>query len=282
MKLLKYTFSFLLFALLALFLWFVIPYSPLKTKFNEEVNHMLSANCQTKIYDKEDFKDLPMPILKYLDQAGYFGSKYTDVVRLSFKDADFRMDQDKPPLRIDYTVVSSGEGKARLALIETSMMGIPFQGIDSFINEEGRMRGALGKVVTLFDQKGSAMDQGSYLTYLAESLFFPHALLNDKIKLEQVNDYEVKMITNFQGKDLSGIYKFNQDYEFIEFYTNDRPRVDDQGRVENLAWSAHCSDYIQMANGVKYPSKYQVIWHGKQGDFTYFDGRLTSVENVIQ
>ena len=66
------------------------------------------------------------------------------------------------------------------------------------------------------------MDEACLATYLAESMFVPSILLQDYISFEEISDYEVKAIIRHDGQTASGIFAFNEQYEFVSFTTNDR------------------------------------------------------------
>ena len=49
-----------------------------------------------------------------------------------------------------------------MALIDSSMFGIPFEGYDYYQNETGGMKGVIAKAITLFDQTGADMDKACF------------------------------------------------------------------------------------------------------------------------
>lgn len=164
-----------------------------------------------------------------------------------------------------------------MALIDSSMFGIPFEGYDYYQNGTGGMKGVIAKAITLFDQTGSDMDKACLVTFLAESLFAPTILLQDYITFEEISDFEVRATISYKGQTASGIFTFNEQYEMISFTTNDRAVANTDGTVEYITWSALCGDYAVAKNGIKYPTKFQAVWNYPDGDFTYFDGTIHEV-----
>ncbi len=51
-----------------------------------------------------------------------------------------------------------------MALIDSSIFGIPFEGYDSYQNGTGGMKGVIAKAITLFDQTGTDMDKACLAT----------------------------------------------------------------------------------------------------------------------
>ena len=70
------------------------------------------------------------------------------------------------------------------------------------------------------------MDEACLATYLAESMFVPSILLQDYISFEEISDYEVKAIIRHGGQTASGIFAFNEQYEFVSFTTLDNFKFD--------------------------------------------------------
>lgn len=164
-----------------------------------------------------------------------------------------------------------------MALIDSSMFGIPFEGYDYYQNGTGGMKGVIAKAITLFDQTGVDIDKACLATFLAESLFAPTILLQDYITFEEISDFEVQATISYKEQKASGIFTFNEQYEMISFTTNDRAVAGTDGSMEYIPWSALCGDYQISVNGIKYPSKFQAVWNYPDGDFIYFDGIISKV-----
>lgn len=260
-------------------IWFHIPYSPVKEDFKRDIA-VLKNNIpisENKKFTREDFSDLPLTIQRYIENCGYIGTSQMSYMKMEYHDVDFMQSKNGPSLKIDYTQYNFVATPCRMALIDSSMFGVPFEGYDYYQNGIGGMKGILAKVITLFDQKGLDMDKACLVTFLAESMFAPSILLQDYITFEEINDYEIKATINYAGQTVSGIFTFNEQYEMIAFVTNDRAVTNGDGIMEYISWSAVCGEYQMSESGIKYPTKFQAIWNYPDGDFVYFDGQISSV-----
>lgn len=316
---LKIFINVFLILILLLIVWFKIPYSPLKSKFQREMDAMTvnvsgrkeiisgkkksltDENCPGETltdntltdkthsggtginvaYTEEEFSHLPMALKQYVKNCGYIGKPKISCFKLEYHDVDFMQSMDGPKLKIDYAQYNFVETPCRMALIESSMFGIPFEGCDYYQNGTGGMKGVLGKVFTLFDQRGEAMDQSGLVTFLAESLFAPDIFLQDYISFEEISDYEVKAVITYKGQTASGIFHFNEQYEMTSFTTNDRAITLSDGRMEYVPWSAVCGDYVTYENGIKYPGRLLAVWNYPDKDFVYFDGTIDAVGTFL-
>lgn len=265
--------------ILVIAIWFNIPYSPVKSEFAKEVKECVEKSDSNPkgVITKEDFEKFPSAIQKYVENCGYIGTPYKSYLRMFYKNVDFMQGKTGPKLKIDYTQIDFAAKPYRLALIDSSMFGIPFQGYDYYKNGVGGMKGVIAKCFILFNQTGAEMDKACLATYLAEIMFLPSALLNEYISFEEIDDYKVRATITYGGQICSGVFAFNQNYEYISFTTNDRVVTNSNGTMENILWSALCGDYEVSANGIKYPSTFKAVWNYPEGDFVYFDGKINEV-----
>ncbi|HJC56916.1 MAG TPA: hypothetical protein H9700_06055 [Candidatus Eisenbergiella intestinipullorum] len=261
-------------------LWFWIPFSPVKRRFRKDISALLEESRGTagnEIFTQEDFSHLPAAICRYLEHCGYIGTPKMSFLKMCYHDVAFWQERNGSALRIDYLQYNFVKNPCRMALIDSRLFGIPFEGYDYYQNGRGGMKGVIAKAITLFDQKGPKMDQACLATFLAESLFAPSILLQDYISFEETGDYEVRAVIRYGGQTAGGIFTFNEAYEMISFTTNDRAVTKKDGSMEYIPWSAVCGEYRLSENGIRYPSKFRAVWNGSDGDFVYFDGRISEI-----
>lgn len=273
-------------------IWFNIPYSPVKTQFQNDIEARLqnvvaltNVNADSSVapagtLNSADIANLPPLIQKYLETCGYIDSERRTHLTMEYKDVDFGMGVNKPRLKIDYTHVDFADSPDRLAFINSKMFGIPFQGYDYYMNGKGGMKGVLAKLITLFDQTGPAMDKASLITYLAEALFLPETLLKDFITFKQIDEHSVEATITNKGVTATGIFHFNDAYEMTSFTTNDRGQIAPDGSIEYTPWEAQCENYKEYSDGIKRPTVFRAVWKNKNGDFVYFDGKISKVNGA--
>lgn len=266
--------------LLLLIVWFCIPYSPLKDDFKKDAEVLQTENqlyAGDEVFTVADFEDFPIAIRKYIENNGYIGKSKMNFVRMEYHDVAFSQGRNGPNLTIDYTQYDYVAKPSRLALIESSMFGIPFQGYDYYLDGKGGMKGVIAKLFTLFDQTGEDMDRACLATFLAECMFVPTVLLQDYIEFEEISDYQVRATITAYGQTVSGIFTFNEEYEMVSFSTTDRAVVGSDGTVEYVPWSAICGNYRTGTEGINHPTSFQAVWNYQDGDFVYFDGTISNI-----
>ena len=263
-----------------LMILFNISYSPVKQQFQKDIASLSAENqlsVDNKVFSDNDFSYLPTAIQRYIENCGYIGTPKMSYLKMEYHDVDFLQGKNRPTLKINYTQYNFVNEPCRMALIDSSMFGVPFEGYDYYQNGNGGMKGVIAKAITLFDQTGADMDKACLATFLAESLFAPTILLQDYITFEEISDFEVRVTITYGGQTASGIFTFNEQYEMISFITNDRAVAGTDGSIEYVPWSALCGDYQFSESGIKYPTKFQAVWNYPDEDFIYFDGAISEV-----
>lgn len=260
-------------------IFFNIPYSKTKTEFNRIIEQKSSIiNKNAEVFTENDIKDLPVPVQRYIIKCGYIGKSKMNYMKAEFKNVDFRMSPEKT-IKIDYTQYNFVNQPDRFALIDSSLYGIPFEGLDSYNNGVGSMKGSIAKLITLFDQRGAEMDKASLVTFLAECLIVPNVALQDYIVWEEIDETHAKATISYYEISVSGIFTFDENGLWQSFETSDRVATSMDGSKREAKWSAIINDY-QETNGILQPRIVQSIWHYPEGDDVYFNENKSEVSIV--
>lgn len=269
---------FIILIVIGVYAFFKISYSKTKSEFNKKVTQQIdSLNKANDEFTYDDIEHLPLPMKRYFQYCGYIGKPKMSYMKIYFKDADFVMSPNKPKQKIDYTQYNFVLEPNRFAFIDTTLYGIPFQGIDSYKDGIGSMKGVIAKSFTLFDQQGKEMNQSCLVTALAESLVIPNVALQSYITWDAIDDTHAKATISYKGTSASGIFTFSKAGEALSFTTEDRFDISTDGVKQKVAWSAVFESY-KNSNGIMQPSVLKAIWHYESGDETYFDGKDLTIE----
>ena len=257
-----------------------VPYSPLKVQFQADVDRLTDMENtifgRDEVIKESDFVDAPEALQRYIANAGFIGTPKILYTKTFFQDVELEM--DGKTLRIDYTVYNFVMKPDRIALIESSMYGIPFDGYDYIIDGQGGMKGLFGKVFTVFNQTGYMMDKAQLVTLLAESPLFPTLWLTDYVTLEHIDVNRARATITYQGITASGIFTVNEAGEVTTFFTGDRAMSTPDGGMEYVPWTGVFEDYNENDSGILFPYRMKAIWNLPDDDLVYFDGDVSHVE----
>ena len=252
-------------------IYFNVPYSRLKANFKDYLVKSEENITTNKKDTKYTLENLPQSIQNFYDYTGLMNKISCKHMSFDFKNADFvNIDMNKT-LKIDYSEHIFGDVPARFAFIDSSLFGIPFQGLDSFIDGKGGMKGVVAKNITIFNQRGEEMDKAALVTWLAEIIFMPSQLLSGDVELKEIDKNTVGVAITYDKITVSGIYKFLDNGELVEFTTDDRAISHSDGGLEYKKWSAQYEEY-KNKDGLFLPSRFKSKWHLENEDITYFDG----------
>lgn len=252
-------------------IYFKVPYSRLKENFKDYLVESEENANENKKVSSYELEDLPQAIQNFYSYTGLMSKRNSKHVSFDFKDADFVNIDMKKTLKIDYSEHIFADVPARFAFIDSSVLGVPFQGLDSFIHGKGGMKGVIAKNITLFNQRGVEMDKAALVTWLAEIIFMPSQVLNGDVQFKEIDKNTVGVSISYDNLNVSGVYKFLDSGELVEFTTDDRAITYNGGRLEYRKWSALFEDYVNK-DGLQLPNRLKSKWHFDTEDIIYFDG----------
>ena len=250
-------------------IYFNLPNSRLKSEFKDYLQKSeenTNANKKPAIYT---VNDLPECIQRFYTYTGLFNKTNSTHVQMEFKDVDFVSDQRK--LKIDYSEHIFGDVPSRYAFIDSSLFGIPFQGLDSFIDGKGGMKGVIAKNITIFNQRGAEMDQAVLVTWLSEIMFMPSQLLNGLVTMKEIDENSVVISITYNDITVSGLFTFLEHGELIQFSTDDRAMYNNNGTIKKRKWTVLFEDY-QKKEDLILPNRLKAKWHLEEEELVYFDG----------
>ncbi len=263
-------------AVIVVALFFRIPYSPTIAAYHRLITEKMGAEpAISELFTEADISGMPLPVQRYFRYCGYLDTPKMPYMKAFLNDVDFVMSKSKT-IRINYQQLNLTSRPERFALISSSLSGIPFEGLDSFDNGKGRMKGALAKVIPLFNQRGESMDRACLVTWLAECLLVPNAALQEFVIWEEIDNTHTKATICWQGISASGVFTFADNGELLSFHTSDRVAVDMDGNETAADWSAYFREYHPV-NGILQPSVLQSVWHYHSGDVVYFNKNESAV-----
>ena len=258
--------------IVAVIIFFLIPYSPVSREFQRDVQmHTEQSVIREGVFTEQDIAHLPEALQNHFRAAGIIGQPIMSRASIHVPSAAIFQSSDSSPMILDYTLYLFGHRPVRLAYINTSMFGIPFEAFDSFQEGEGFMRGVIGKVFTLFNQTGAEMDRGQLLTYLGEVFLIPSAIFNGHITWETIGTNHVRATIIYGELSGSGIFTFGNDGFVQSFHTDERARIDTDGSIDFPEWSAVFDGWVRSENGMYIPRNFKAVWHEPDGDFVYFE-----------
>jgi hypothetical protein len=270
------------------FSWLLVPVilisctNPAKI-FKEEIEELIdSTKFSSELMTDERIAHLPVPVQRYFQASGFVDHKTSGITEILWAGTKIKLGPDQSWRNLEtrqYNFTTTG---SRLAYMNARMAGIvPFEGRDRYDNGRGHMLGTLGRMIRVFDNHSREVALGGAVILLAESLLEPSIALQEYITWEPIDQLTAGATLHHGELSVSGIFRFNEAGEFIRFESGDRPYEVSSGEYESKPFSIDLAEYHET-DGLKIAGRVFATWHLEDGDFTYWDGRITGLRRNVK
>lgn len=279
-QMLKWLFISLL-VVVSMLILFVIVSSIARVRFkqsaNKEVNRLFNGTLKNnhELIRKEDLANLPEPVQKWLESVHIIGKEKTTTVRLKQKglmrikeDGSWMTAQAEQYFRTDEP------GFVWVANVQMAPL-LHFSGMDKYQEGKGKMSIKVLSLFSVVEAKGSEIDESTLLRYLAEMQWFPTAALNSYIKWDSINANSARATMSYKGITASGVFSFNENGDLISFKA--KRYKEGNGKYVLTDWGGVNKKFKEF-NGIRIPTKSDIIWYERTGEFNWFQLEVTEVE----
>ena len=242
----------------------------------------LQPLMKENVLTEKEITHLPLCVQKYLAYTGAVGKSKTQNMCIEFNAGMYRKPGDKP--MESYSVQYNFFGNySRLFLMKASKMGIPFHAMHIYTEHKATFQVKVAELFKVINIKGEELTKAETVTLLNDMCIFAPGSLTDNRLIWTEYDALSAKVTLTNGKYVvSAILYFNETGELINFVSDDRSALQDDGSMKQVRWSTPVSDYKEF-EGRKIPTFGKTIWHYSEGDFTYGVFALKSIKyNVAQ
>lgn len=245
-------------------------------KVKKEVKELFNGvENKNEIITKEDLAGLPACVQRWLEYSQVLGKEEIVAAR-SKQSAVMRTEAGKPwmPTEAEQYFTVQEPGFIWKAKIKAAPL-VHIAGRDMYYEGRGNMLIKVLSLVTVADARGKEMDQGTMLRYLAETVWIPSAALSSYIEWEEIDANSAKATMSYKGVTASGVFTFNDKGEAVNFVAE--RYMDVKGKYVLETWSIPMGDYKEFS-GIKIPTKGQVTWKLKTGDFNWYNFQIKEME----
>lgn len=136
------------------------------------------------------------------------------------------------------------------------------------------------RVANLFnvvDVKGEELTIAETVTLLNDMcIFVPGNLYDKRLSWKEIDSLSCQVTIENSRYKVSAILYFNEIGELINFISDDRSALQDDGTLKKARWSTPVRDYKDF-DGRRIPTYGETIWNYPEGDFTYGTFRLKNI-----
>jgi hypothetical protein len=229
------------------------------------------------VLTEENIVHLPAPVQRYLRMNGSIGKPRVNSVHAVF-DAEMFQKQGQAGMRGQAEQYDRISPPKRLFFMQTTMYGFPVSVLHDYEGTTATMRvrlASLYNVVNLVGREDLARTET--VTLLNDlSFFMPSWLTDDRLTWQPINDQSTKVTFTNGPHKVAATLHFNAQYELVNFVSEDRGALQDDGSLRVVRWSTPMHTYKDF-DGRRYATAGEAVWHYPEGDFVYGRMRLAKM-----
>lgn len=259
----------------ALVLWFVARRGPdLEAEFRSQLAVEKDAETQNGclLVTESGIAHLPAPVQRYMRLTGSVGKPRIATLLLKF-DAEMFQTRGQPGMPGPVEQYERFDPPKRLFFMKARMYGLPVAVLHDYANTEATMRVRLASLFNVVDIGGDEISRTETVTLLNDLCFFAPSWLGDE-RLEwcSIDDVSASVAFTNGPHKVGATLLFNAAGELVNFVSEDRGALQDDGSLRIVRWSTPMRNYKDF-DGRRYATEGEAIWHYPEGDFVY--GKMT-------
>ncbi len=250
-----------------------------ENKYKNDVAGALdqTENIPVELISENDLNHLPPPVQKYLRYVGIVGKPKVNNAKIVFSGKMREKGKDFFPFTSEqYNFM---ERPSRLFFMKAKVKGITTNGYHVYKNKSAGMHIKLLSLIPVVDWKAETGEEGfktETVTFFNDMcLLAPGALIDRKIKWEDINETSARAIFSNKGVEISAVLYFNKKGQLINFISDDRCAME-SGSLKNYRFSTPVGNYTTI-NGYNLCSYGEAVWHYPEGEFVYGEFNIMNV-----
>lgn len=238
---------------------------------NDELNSFLPKDhTEKRIVTTEMIESLPPVVQKWLKRSNILGKEIIQTVHLKQKgEMKTKPDGSWMMVETEQYITVKPPGFIWIADVKAAPF-LHLSGRDKYQNGRGHMLIKLLSLFPVVDAKGKEIDQGALLRYLGEIVWHPSSALSDYITWAEIDSITAKATMSYGGTTASGIFKFDENGDFISFEAERYYYRKEGSTLERWLITLEDINAYKEFEGVRIPTKLAVTWKFETGDFTWY------------
>lgn len=129
---------------------------------------------------------------------------------------------------------------------------------DGLLHERGSMLVKALSAIPIANAAGTEIDQGATLRWLAETAWFPYALVSDCIRWDPIDERSARATIRYEGPPASAVFEVDEDGRLARLHA-ERYRDLGGGKSALTPWGGEYRDYREF-DGFRVPTSVEVGW----------------------
>lgn len=237
--------------------------------YNSEVQNLRkqSDKEQTQPLELADLAHLPEPVRMYVINSGAIGQPRVKNFKVELAGAIRSKNGEWMPFTsAQYNFIGQS---SRLFFMNAVKKNLPVAGFHCLKNGIAFMDIRLLSLFRVQYASGAAINKADTVTFLNDMCCMaPATLIDPRITWQSNGNGKVGATFRSNDVSISADLFFNDRYELVNFVSNDRAALQDDGTFQSLPWSTPLSQYDDRL-GYHLPRHAEAVYRYTEGDFAY-------------
>jgi hypothetical protein len=230
-----------------------------------------------RVLSGADIAALPPPLQRHLRASGAIGKPRPALVQMSF-DAQMWRKPGQAAMPGVAQQFDRFDRPQRGFFMRSRMFGLPVAVWHHYEGTQASMTVRVASLFNVVDDRSDELARTETVTVLNDMVFFAPAWLADsRLAWRAVDDRRADVTFTNGPHRVSASLRFDEAGELVDFTSDDRSLLQDDGRMARQRWSTPMRA-LRVFDGLRVPTEGEAVWHQPQGDFVYGRFKLTAYE----
>ncbi len=236
---------------------------------------------EEKILTSSDIAHLPAPVQRYISYSGSIGKGIPQNFRLEF-DAQMTKKPGDEPMAASSEQTNFLGNYSRIFFMKASKFLVPFRILHVYADQKATFVVRVASLFNAVDLSGEQLTAAETVTILNDlCVFAPGALIDKRLSWREIDSLSTEVIFTNGAYTVSAVLYFNEKGELINFISNDRSALQDDGSLKKFPWLTPLSNYKNF-DGRMVSTKGATIYRYPEGDFTYGTFTLKNIRYNVK
>ena len=233
------------------------------------------------VLTEADIAPLPSPVRRYIAYTGAVGKRRPQTMRLLF-DAQMTSKPGASPMDATSEQYNFFKHPTRLFYMKASKYLVPFRVLHAYTDEKATMLVRVASLFNAVDLSGKDLTTAETVTLLNDMcVFAPGNLIDKRFAWKEIDSLTAGVTFTNGQYTVSALLYFNAKGELIDFTSEDRMALQEDGTLRKALWSTPLRDYKEF-DGRKVPTYGEALWKYPEANFTYGTFTVKNVEYDIK
>lgn len=248
-----------------------------RARYEAVVQEHLARRTLGRVVTEADLTDLPPPAARLLRATGAVGRPIPRLFEAHWR-GRIRNGETSPWMSLDAFQINDPHAPSRHFWMRARLFGLPAQGLHAYADGKATMVAKLFSIVPVAKASGPEMTRGETVTLLNDmALLAPAALLQPAVVWAPVDERSFRVTYTVGPNTVSAVCTVDEDGHLVDFVSDDRTRLTDDGSFEDLRWSTPMRGHGERG-GFIVPTGGEARWHRADGtSFVYIELELVDL-----